>query len=809
MVKVSQTVEKVKQIFSPENAAALEKRGLTPEQIEEMGLLDAASDSAREYPTCYPKHDRGILIPYQNIDTPYARRRNAEPLPQNDKGEDVRYSSPVGENHLYWLPNDTAKTQSPKSVLLWTEGEFKTAALSFTARSMDMSARKYAPIGAGGAWNFQSAANFKEIPASDREHVMFFDADAESNSDVRRAAYRLAALLVQRGASLKNIKAAVWSADAGKGIDDYLQAQDDAPAALTALIDAAQPVVKAYPLDLASAVHYFVVPDLEQQHVSQLASALAAKYKADGITKHDIRKMFKTEMSRLRRRAERAAATSDATPQPVVFWKTANDALTGAEKIVIDYKQFLEFLADAGFGLLRADDRLIFVRVQDKIVSENLIEHGENISVKWFTVQHLRQQGEADVENAMLKGHSRYFAPAALNTLPLLSPTFLRDTKDTAFLFFKNGFLTVKKDAACLQPYTFLPAHIWEEQISAREYHGAYAKSAQYAELKGDMLTFFELITSRRQHEAQPLGVDNYERDPDKLGAFLSAYGYLLHGYKNVTLARAVLCVDNSLGKIGDDGRTGKSIFCESLKYLKTVQTESGKTWDVDDRFAFQNVTLETQIIFVDDLSPKFDFPALYPPITGDLSCEGKGLRKMIIPFADSAKFVLTSNNPVKGEGASDLARQWVLPFSRFFSMNYTPEMYFGRRLFVDWEDADWQEFFDFAIYCLSRFLRTGFVPATDAEFQRAKLLNALPDEVLSVFEGAGMADGGVFIREDLIRQLPRKFDVSGKSFTRYVKIFAAFHGLEFAETRSSRNVKDEFGLAKREMIRVITLSKK
>ena len=807
MDKVSQTAEKVKQNFTPENAAALEKRGLTPEQIEEMGLLDAESDAAREYPTCYPKHDRGILIPYQNIDTPYARRRNAEPLPQNDKGEDVRYSAPVDENHLYWLPSDTPKTQSPKSVLLWTEGEFKTASLSFAARQLDTKARKYAPIGAGGAWNFQGASNFKEIPASDREHVMFFDADAESNSDVRRAAYRLAALLVQRGASLKNIKAAVWSAEAGKGIDDYLQAQDDAPAALTALIDAAQPVVKAYPLDLASAVHYFVVPDLEQQHVSQLASALAAKYKADGITKHDIRKMFRAEMSRLRRRAERAAATSDATPQPVVFWKTANDALTGAEKIVIDYKQFLEFLADAGFGLLRADDRLIFVRVQDKVVSENLIEHGENISIKWFTIQHLRQQGEAEVENAMLKGHSRYFAPAALNTLPLLSPTFCRDSKDTAFLFFRNGFLTVKKDSACLRPYADLPAHIWNKQISAHEYHGAYA-NAQNAELKGDMLTFFELITSRRQHEAQPLSVENYERDPEKLGAFLSAYGYLLHGYKNVTLARAVLCVDNSLGYNGDDGRTGKSIFCESLKYLKNVQTESGKTWDVDDRFAFQNVTLETQIIFVDDLSPKFDFPALYPPITGDLSCEGKGLRKMIIPFADSAKFVLTSNNPVKGEGASDLARQWVLPFSRFFSMSYTPEMYFGRRLFVDWEDTDWQEFFDFAIYCLSRFLRTGFVPATDAEFQEAKLLSALPDEVFAVFEAEGMAAGGEFVRQDLLHQLPRDFKVSGKTFTRYLKTFAAFYGMKYEETPTSRNVRDEFGDSQKENIRVITLKR-
>ena len=107
-----------------------------------MGLFDADSDAAQKYPTCYPKHDRGIMIPYLNVDMPYARRRNSEPLPVNDKGERIRYSSPVDANHLYWLPNDAAKIQSPKSVLLWTEGEFKTAALSFTARSMDMSAEQ-------------------------------------------------------------------------------------------------------------------------------------------------------------------------------------------------------------------------------------------------------------------------------------------------------------------------------------------------------------------------------------------------------------------------------------------------------------------------------------------------------------------------------------------------------------------------------------------------------------------------------------------------------------------------------------------
>ena len=781
-------------------ASDILKRNLTSEQIAEMGLLDAASDAAQTYPTCYPTHDRGILIPYQNIETPYARRRNSEPLPKNTQGEGVRYSAPVDANHLYWLPDDAAKIQSPKSVLLWTEGEFKTAALSFAARKMDTSARKYAPVGAGGVWNFQGASNFKGIPAADRDHVIVFDADAVSNSDVRKAAYRLAALLVQRGAALKNIKAAIWSADAGKGIDDYLQQQHDPAAALTALIDAAQPVITAYPLDLASAVHYLVVPGLEPQHISQLASALAAKYKADGVTKLDIRRMIKSELLALRRRA--------AKPDAGGFWKTEFDALTGTEKVVIDMKQYLEFLADSGFGLLRVDDRLIFVRVQDKVVSENLIEHGENIDVKWFTMDYLRQQGEADVENAMLRGHAHYFAPAALNTLPLLSFKFLRDTKDTAYLFFKNGYLAVTKDSACLTPYAQMPCHIWKRQILAHAYCGAYADAAKCAGLKGDMLTFFELITSRRVFQSQPLGVDNYERDDAKLGAFLSAYGYLLHGYKNVTLARAVLCVDNSLGNLGDDGRTGKSIFCESLKYLKTVQTENGKTWDIDDRFAFQNVTLDTQVIFVDDIAPKFDFPALYPSITGDLSCECKNIKKMVIPFAESPKFALTSNNPVKGEGASDLARQWVLPFSRFFSMDYTPEMWFGRRLFADWQDADWQDFFDFAIYCISRFLRTGFVPATDAEFQRAKLLNALPDEVLSVFEGAGMADGGVFIREDLLRQLPRKFDTTGKSFTRYLKIFAAFYGLKYDETRSSRRVKDEYGAADLEMIRKITLSK-
>lgn len=422
----------------------------------------------------------------------------------------------------------------------------------------------------------------------------------------------------------------------------------------------------------------------------------------------------------------------------VQFWYevTVNEGKENERaELKIDYGLFLECLQKNGFGLLYHDKQVQIVRVVDNIVSTTAEKGNVNLTIKQYVLEYLEQLRQKDVRELMLRRHGTFFCTAFLTSLKPLDLTFYRDTASCCTLFFTNGFLEVRKHGTgvktAFQPYTDLNGCIWDTHIQDREYHGTHRPQPKNDTQESIFSRFLRLVSTEFRgygHAYEPLKAN--------LAAFQYAFAYLIHDYKDYANARAVICVDNDSGGFEANGRRGKTIFCEALKYLRRVSTEDGKTLKLENQFVFQTLDLDSQILLIDDARDKFDFAQLYPTITGDMALEKKREQRLILPFLLSPKLVITTNHAILGHGDSHQARWFTLPFVRYFSAQYDPVEEFGQRLFTEWDDQEWQRFADFAVGCLEEYFTTDRPVLADLEtYHESKLKASMPGELIDYFD--------------------------------------------------------------------------
>lgn len=265
----------------------------------------------------------------------------------------------------------------------------------------------------------------------------------------------------------------------------------------------------------------------------------------------------------------------------------------------------------------------------------------------------------------------------------------LTDHASASFLFYKNGVVKVTKDAIQLKRFDQMDGKIWVSQIMNRTFHDTAPNG------KGDLEKFVENIS---------------DRDPNKKRSYMSALGYLMHTYKNKAGSPAIILVDEKSSPGIAQGGTGKSLFAQSIKYIRAQRYMAGKNVDPSSRFFFMDAQMGDQSLFFDDVRADFDFEALFNVITDDMQVEAKYKNRFTIPFEISPKIILATNSIVKGFGSSFRRRQFTLPFSDFYLKNPVPQEEFGRKLFDDWDEMEWRRYDDFMIRCLQLYLQKGLV---------------------------------------------------------------------------------------------------
>jgi hypothetical protein len=334
----------------------------------------------------------------------------------------------------------------------------------------------------------------------------------------------------------------------------------------------------------------------------------------------------------------------------------------GSRGFSVRYYLLKKWLAKRGFGQFRIGSS----RISDTEYFQN--DHGvlrthDPQSIKRWVEKQLEARQESD-RDSILEGWM-HISPNILDTKALKSLTIysedgtadseklpLFDDMDSeAHIHFRNGIVRVSKNGTMeLEPYDRSSSPrgaVWESAIIQHDIEvlseeagsglfEQFARCAMYRKIENAATS----SDWRRNYDFDASAVSHYE-------AMRHAYGFLIHTHNTPDVSKCIYFVDAESDADRAEGGTGKSLIMRSVGKYKKLVVQDGKQFRLGmdkggGRFQFANVTLDTKVIVIDDVTPEFRFDMLFSMITGDMEIERKGRDKFVIPSDKKPKFGIT-----------------------------------------------------------------------------------------------------------------------------------------------------------------------
>jgi hypothetical protein len=229
------------------------------------------------------------------------------------------------------------------------------------------------------------------------------------------------------------------------------------------------------------------------------------------------------------------------------FW-TKTDR--GVVKIV--HFSFKVFLEDNGFYKYcpEGGNNYVFVRV-----TNNLIDHAHEKEIKDFVLNYLLKLEDISVYN-YFADNTRFFKEEFLSMLSTIDILFIEDTKNDAYLYYRNCAVRIHRSGVDEIDYIDLGGYVWREHIIDRDFIRCTSDDCDYKQ-------FIRNICSN---------------DTLRVRSMESTIGFLLHGYKNHSYCPAVVLNDEVITD-NPEGGTGKGLFMNALGKMKKLVTIDGKSF--------------------------------------------------------------------------------------------------------------------------------------------------------------------------------------------------------------------------------------
>lgn len=466
------------------------------------------------------------------------------------------------------------------------------------------------------------------------------------------------------------------------------------------------------------------------------------------------------------------------TDNTVPFWVESDNG-----RVHLDNYEFKEFLEansffknkpnqESSFNIIKKDG--IFLKIYDEF------------DVKDFVLDYILSWQLGKRVYNLMTSKASIFTRNYLSMIKSDTIDVLRDTQDKCYLLYQNGVVEVSKKGSEMKPYSDYGLHIWEDQVIKRNYSDADHHASEYRTFVWLISGGFDLKPDSSDEERQ-----KYATAVERYNTFQSVIGYMLHSY-NVSGDNKAIILNDEMISDDPNGRSGKGLFWNALKYLKKVQSLNGKSFKFDAPFPYQSVKTDCQVLVWDDVKKNFDFEQLFSVITEGIEITYKGKDTIKLSIEESPKILITTNYTIKGKGGSHDARKFEVELSTFFNSNYTPIDYFGHKLFDSWNDAEWARFDCYMIECIKKYLTHGLISYKSISLPFKKMQVEISKEL---FDCLDQVQKNEYINandfyETYLQMIPKRWNAKTKNaVTIDTKKYCAFYGYEY-ESSSSNGVK-------------------
>lgn len=438
---------------------------------------------------------------------------------------------------------------------------------------------------------------------------------------------------------------------------------------------------------------------------------------------------------------------------------------------------YIEFLQSLGIYQIKYFGHSVIVRivgnrvcfVEKLEIAEIILDYMDNCDDEFI------EEFGNRIKNALVNKARMLSEKSVLQYLKTVEIDFLNDNETESYFFFKNEVIQVTKDEITSLPYNKLQKFVLEQKVISRGIN-VHGLGIRY---KSVFREFIKNIAGGAE---------------ERILAFETMIGYMLHRYQKPSKAKAVILLDSTINEINlIEGGTGKSLLVRALSYMRNLCNISGKDFKSSYVFAFQRVTTETEITAVNDIQQKENFENFFGRITDGFTISKKYKDDVFIPFEDSPKLIITSNYYLNApSGNSTERRKYEIELSDHYGKHLTVFDDFGQHLFDEWNDDEWNDFSNYMLYCVHRYLKYGLVNAEPINLEERKLISEVGLELID-FMDEQLLNKTKFHKKELFAQYKKestssaRYQLSPRGFTIKLKKYLEYKGIVYNETPADR----------------------